>query len=110
MSMDKAAAPQTFVKIPFGGRTLRSRPLESRHVVALSMVKQLKGTSSRLDILFGIMADVLGQEEYGRVIQDLIPGGVTERQVMEIMSDLGTATRALEASRNPVPDDEPAGG
>lgn len=112
MSMDKAAAPQTFVKVPFGGRTIRSRPLESRHVVALSMTKQLKSTSSRLDILFGIMLDVMGAEEYARVASDLITGDVTERQVMEVLTALGAATRAVEDARNTppaAPDDLAAG-
>lgn len=95
--MDNKAA--TYVKIPFGDKTIRSLPLEPRHIIALSMTKQLKSTSARLDVLFGILSNVLGEDGYANVAAALIGGEVTERQVMELVTALGAATRELEAAR-----------
>jgi hypothetical protein len=107
--MDKAAAsPVTYVKIPFGNRILRSRPLENRHIYALSMTKQIKGTNARLDIINSILANVLGEDEFVAVTLDLImeTGDVSEKQVMELVTALGDATRALDAARKDADRDE----
>ena len=106
--MDKAAAPKTYVKFPFGKGTIRALPLETRHIVSLSMIKHLKRTDFRLDILFGILADRMEESVYADVVRQLTAGDVDEKDVMRILSSLVDATKKQNTPEpEPAPEPEP---
>lgn len=99
-----APAPRTgktYLKIPFNGGTIRTLPFESRHAVTLAMVKHVKQDGGKFNILMGLLASVVHDDDYVKVIEALMAkdGAVTEQHVFRIFKDAVDATAKWQADQ-----------
>lgn len=91
------------VRIPFKGKTLRSLPFESHHLVALTMAQQLAEGRRKLDVLLRMLLRLLGEADYAVVMDAFMDGEADMGDLTTLLNNIVEATKALNEDQPAAP-------
>lgn len=86
------ADTKILLKVPYRDGHLRVTPFNDAHMTALTMAQQLKSDARKVNVVLRILSNMLGDESYEQITNDLVDGLVTVPDLFELLNASVLAT------------------
>lgn len=107
------ADTKTYLKVPYRDGTIRSLPFNGGHLTALTMAKQLRDDTRKLNAVLRVLNRLLGDDVYEQITNDFVDGAVEVKDLMALLESIVTATAEFhkaQAAKDASADPDPGSG
>jgi hypothetical protein len=96
--MDTKAGTKTYVKVPWLGETIRSRPFEDRHLTAITMAQQMRDETRQINVVLRVLTRLLDDDVYERITNDFVDGNAASTDLTGLLHAIVQATVAYKTT------------
>lgn len=89
---------KTYVKVPWRGTPVRSRPFEDRHLTAITMAQQMRDPARQTSVVLRVLTRLLDEDVYERITNDFVDGEATVKDLTTLLHDIVQATAAYKTA------------
>lgn len=93
------ADTKTYLKVPYSDTVLRALPLNSGHLMGLTLAQQMSDGNRQTKAITRVLSRVLDEDAYERITNDYIDGDLDLAGLVKFLQAVATATAAFHKAQ-----------